>query len=164
MDGCFELFEVFSWVALDGWEFWQVVAVGLGDVEDVGGFESGESGDGDRVVFFPVVSGCFCRCGIAVLDGGLNEDSFFSLLDLSSEFFPGLVSCYVGGGWSLEVDEELVSCAVWVESRHGGEVFLEDLAVAVFEGCGELVDGRLYERSCFGLVVFFLGWSSLGWL
>ncbi len=98
------------------------------------------------------------------MDGGLNEDSFFSLLDLSSEFFPGLVSGDVGGGWSLEVDEELVACAVVVESCHGGEVFLEGLAVAVFEGGGELVEGGLYERSCLGLVVFFLGWSSLGWL
>ncbi len=95
----------------------------------------------------------------------MDEDSFFSLLDLSSEFFPGLVSGDVGGGWSLEVYEELVSCAVWVESRHGGEVFLEGLAVAVFEGGGELVEGGLNKRSRLGLFsVVLCGWSSLGWL
>ncbi len=107
---CFRSFQMIGGITLNAGEFRQRLAVGLADIEDVGGFEAD-----DRLLFVGLRS---FRLGVLEDHRRENEDALLAFADEPAQLAPGVEPGDVRGVFTLRVDQHDVVEAVAVESRH----------------------------------------------
>ena len=128
-------------ITQDGGELRQRVAFGLAHIENIRCSKPEESRVRVLVEFIARL--------LLTDHGSQNDDALFTLADIAPEFQPSVEPCNLSRVRPLAIDQEAVAPRVAVKPGHHGEIVLEGIALAPFEGLHKPGDGVITEL--FGL-------------
>ena len=134
-------------IAHDDADVRKFLAVGLTDIEHIGGTKSRDV----RCVILVVLIFIF---GLATNHRGENQYAFLSLLDAPAQLIPGTETCYVTGMRFLQSDQQHVVQTVAMEASDGFEIAGKRLALSGFQRSNKLLRRPL--RDFFDLFRFHL--------